>query len=360
MSTIAAVIDALGGRIPWSRAAGWDPVGLQVGDRAEAVGRVGVCHDVTASVLAAADHAGVGLLVSYHPLLFEPTRRFVAGPSAPGLAFEAARRGIAIAVVHTAFDVAPGGTADALAMVLGLVDPEPFGPLWGSASTKVVTFVPGAAVDTVARAMSDAGAGHIGGYTGCSFRSVGLGTFFAGDGTNPTVGESGATTTADEVRLEMVAPQAGVDRVVAALVAAHPYEEPAYDVIERRGEAGFVGRIGAWQGSTGDLADVVADRVGGVVRVAGGRDHPVRRVAVVPGSGASLFGVAIAGGADAIVTGDVKHHDARAAAARGLAVVDPGHAATERPGVASLYAAVAAGWDDTVDLTGVDADPWTE
>lgn len=357
MPTIRTLLDSLD--LDWSKAAGWDPTGLQVGDPAQAVGRVGVCHDVTSEVIEEAEATGVDLLVSYHPVLFDPTRAFVAGPYGAGLAYRAARAGIAVACVHTAFDAAPGGTADALADALGLSDVAGFGPMWGGDSAKVATFVPEAAADRVADAMYAAGAGSIGRYVGCSFRSDGIGTFTASSSASPAVGDPGATTRVAESRIEMVVPSGAIDAVVAALVAAHPYEEPAYNVVARRGEAGFAGRIGGWSGDLSDLAALVAERLGVAARVAGDGARTITTVGVVPGSGASLLDMAAAAGADAVVTGDVRHHDARRARARGLAVVDAGHAATERPGVARLYAAVASRWDDTVDLTGVDPDPWT-
>ncbi|NIR38807.1 MAG: Nif3-like dinuclear metal center hexameric protein, partial [Actinobacteria bacterium] len=142
-----------------------------------------------------------------------------------------------------------------------------------------------------------------------------------------------------------------VDDVVAALVAAHPYEEPVYDVIARRGEAGFVGRVGTPKGldTVDALAETVSSELGGVVRVAG--DGPVGTVAVVPGSGADFMRAARRAGADVIVTGDVRHHAAREAVESGLAVIDPGHIATERPGVRRLYAAVARAVPAVMDLT---------
>jgi dinuclear metal center YbgI/SA1388 family protein len=356
--TTRSALDELSRTVSWSQAAGWDPVGLQIGDPDAAVSTIGVCHDVTARVLDAAEDADVDLLIAYHPLLFDTTRRFVAGSGPVGVAFRAARSGIGIAVVHTAFDVAPGGAADSMADVLGLDVVRSFGPMWAASSVKVTTFAPADAITDLVRAMSAAGAGQIGGYSGCSYRTSGIGSFVAGSDTTPAIGEPGSATSTPEDRLEMVAPTSRVDAVIAALVATHPYEEPAYDVVERRGDAGFVGRIGEWDGDVAALSAAVSTHFGGVVRVAGDAEGTVRMVAVVPGSGASLVGAAVDAGADAIVTGDVKHHDARAALARGLAVVDPGHAATERPGVAKLYAAVAAGSVDAVDLTAVDADPW--
>ena len=339
-----------------TKAAGWDPVGLQVGDPDAPVERLGVCHDVTSAVVAAAADRGVGLLVAYHPLLFRPTTSFVRGPSPAGLAHELAGAGIALVVVHTAFDIAPGGAAEALARHVGVESPRPFGPVWPSDSVKIVTFCPSDDADRVATAMGDAGAGSIGAYDHCSFRIEGEGTFWPSAEATPVVGEGGSFNRVDEIRVEMVAPTGAVDDVVAALVTAHPYEEPPYDVYDRRGDAGFVGRVGDLAATTslGELAGAFE----GAVRISGDEASPVRVVAVVPGSGGSLVGSAAAVRADVLVTGDVRHHDARLAERKGLAIVDPGHAATERPGVRALYAAVAAIDGEAVDLGDVDPDPW--
>jgi dinuclear metal center YbgI/SA1388 family protein len=354
MATVGDILTALGTVAPFDKAAGWDPVGLQVGDPLAEVSRVAVCHDATADVVDAAIDAGVGLLVTYHPLLFRPTRRFVAGPHPGGRALRLAAAGIAVGTVHTAFDVAPGGAADSLAAAVGITDPVSFGPMWGAASSKIVTFVPAGAVDGVASAMADAGAGTIGNYTACSFRAEGMGSFTAGSGASPAVGEHGANS-AIEMRLEMNAPGELIDSVVAALVAAHPYEEPAYDVYERRGDAAMLGRQGPiTPSSLGELADWVAEDLGCRPRVAGDRRASVASAAVLPGAGGDYI---TAASADVVVTGDVRHHEARESLERGVAVIDAGHAATERPGVATLYAAVAQ-VADAVDLTAVDADPW--
>jgi dinuclear metal center YbgI/SA1388 family protein len=300
---------------------------------------------------------GVDLLVSYHPLLFRAVTKLVSGPDPAGRAFELIAGGVALAVIHTAFDVMPGGTADALAATLGLEETSGFGPGWGRDTVKIVTFAPGGIADVVAAAMTAAGAGRIGSYSSCSFRTEGIGTFFPEAGASPQVGGVGVLNREPEVRIEMVAPAARADSVVAALVSAHPYEEPAYDVFETRSNAGFIGRVGTLSApmTVAGLSDRVRDRLGGVVRVSG--SGPVSTVAVIPGSGGSFLSSV---DADVVVTGDVSHHQARAAAEASTAVIDPGHAATERPGVKGLYAAVAKTIGDAIDLTDVDPDPWKE
>ena len=118
--TIDSVID-------FSRAASWDRVGLQIGLPHASVGTVGVSHELTPAAVDEAVTRGVDTVVTYHPLLFAPTVSFVDGPTASGRALRLAIAGISVIVVHTAFDAAPGGTADALARVIGLANPVGFG-----------------------------------------------------------------------------------------------------------------------------------------------------------------------------------------------------------------------------------------
>jgi dinuclear metal center YbgI/SA1388 family protein len=358
---IAELLETLSERMPLARAAGWDPVGLQLGDPAAPVARLAVCHEVTESVVAALERAPVELLICYHPLLFRPTRELVAGRGAGGRAWRLARAGVGLAVLHTAFDAAPGGAADALAEALGLEEPQRFGPLEGAASLKIATFVPAEAADALLEAVVSAGAARIGNYTHCSFRSEGVCTFLAGAGTRPVVGEAGQLNREPETRLEFAAPRSALEAVLAALVAAHPYEEPAYDVYERRGEEGFVGRVG--RAPAGTTLGTLAERVASALRVrapriAGDRARPVERIAVVPGSGGDLALQARQRGAQVLVTGDLSHHPAREALDLGLSLIDPGHAASERPGLLRLLEWVEALGLETQSLLEHDPDPW--
>jgi dinuclear metal center YbgI/SA1388 family protein len=359
--TVRSVLADLATLAPPSKAAGWDPVGLQVGDAASTVRVAAVCHEVTDDVVAVLDRDPVDLLVVYHPLLFRPVTRFVSGATAAGRAWRLATAGVAVATVHTAFDVTAGGTAVALADTLGLSSVSSFGPAWGPDAVKIVTFVPAASVVAVEEAMAAAGAGLIGNYSRCAFRAAGDGVFLPGEGTDPTVGSSSALNVEPEVRIEMLAPAERRDRVVTALVAAHPYEEPVFDVYPAASSAGFVGRAGVLESAIPlrDFAAAVGVSLSATVRYSGDGASTVSKVAVVPGSGSSFIDHA-AGAAEVLVTGDITHHQARKATDRGLAVVDAGHVPTERPGVARLYAAVSAIIPGAVDLTHLDPEPWKE
>jgi dinuclear metal center YbgI/SA1388 family protein len=322
---------------------------------------VAVCHEVTEAVVAAVESDPVELLVSYHPLLFRALRSLIAGPTPAGRALRLVRAGVALACAHTNFDVAPGGAADALAEALGLEEREGFGPVWGPGTVKVVTFLPEDKADRVLDAVVAAGAGTIGNYTHCSFRAPGTGTFHAGEGTEPTVGERGALNREPELRLEFVAPTGRLDEVLSALVSAHPYEEPAYDVYKRQGDAGLLGRIGRVEGALTlrGLVERAKSALGpAALRFAGDPERAIGHVAVVPGAGGDLLGLAAARGAQAVVTGDVPHHRVREALDRGLGVVDPGHAATERPGVRRLEAWVRDLGVECRSFLEIDPDPW--
>jgi len=359
--TVSKILAALCCRIPWDRAAEWDPSGLQIGDADAGVERIGVCHEVTELVVRALESDPVDLLITYHPLLFRPTTTFLAGTSPQGRALRLARSGVSVAVAHTAFDIAPGGTADALATALGLDDVGGFGPIGTSGMAKIVTFAPAVSVDAVAAAMAAAGAGRIGNYSGCSFRSEGMGTFFPEEGADPAVGRVQELNREPEIRLEMIVPENRRDHVVGALVAAHPYEEPAYDVYEVRSNMGFVGRIGFLSSGIDleALAAGVRQALGvGSLRVSGSSDRNVGKVAVVPGSGSSLIPEAARAGADVLVTGDMSHHQTVSALDAGLAVIDPGHIATERPGVLELVTMIRDLDAHVVDLTELDPTPW--
>jgi dinuclear metal center YbgI/SA1388 family protein len=337
-------------------------VGLQLGDPEAPARTVALCHDVTEAVVEALEREPVDLLVAYHPLLYRPTRSLVAGRTPAGRALRLARRGIALAVVHTNFDVARGGAADALAEALELEEIAGFAPLHPQDSRKLVTFVPAADADRVLDALADAGGGRIGNYTHCSWRTEGTGTFFAGPGSDPAVGERGALNREAEVRLEVVVPAAREAAAVAALRAAHPYEEPAFDLYRRRGEAGLLGRIGRAQPGTtlASLAQLVREALGSAaLRVAGAGTRSIERVAVLPGAGAGRLEEAWAARADAVVTGDIDHHRARAALDLGLCLLDPGHAATERPGLSRLLVWVAALGVEMRSFLDLDPDPWS-
>jgi dinuclear metal center YbgI/SA1388 family protein len=339
--SIAEVVARLAARTRPERAAAWDNVGLQVGDPDAPVHTITVVHEVTESVTRQLESSPVDLVVAYHPLLFRPAARLVPDRSPSGRATRLLRAGVAVVVTHTDFDVMPGGMSDAMADALGISDVTGFGPVAPGDQVKVVTFLPAGAVDDVVDALSRVGAGRIGQYEQCAFTVHGVGRFVAGAATNPAVGEPGTANTEPEVRLEMVAPRGRLESMTAALVAVHPYEEPGFDIYPVESNHALGGRVGSFDGSWRDLVASVQDRF----RPDGLRLAPIpgavpRRVAVSPGAGESRIAAAAAAGCDVLVSGDISHHRVVEANDRGLSIIDPGHAATERPGIERLRALV--------------------
>lgn len=362
MKTVGSFLADLSKRIPPSGAAGWDVDGLQLGDPGKSIASVGVCHEVTDEVVRLVSEDAVDLLITYHPLLFRPITKLTAGSGPSGRAFELLSMGVSVAVAHTRFDVVDGGTADALAASLGLAGIAGFGPNAPVEQVKIVTFAPAEAIEELATAMSSAGGGTIGDYRACSFRHDGVGAFEPGSASNPVIGVIGVSNRVPETRLEMIAPRSASDSVIAALIATHPYELPAFDVYPVTSNTGFIGRTGRWAGTLRELGERVGDHLGrDGLRVSGELDKKIETVAVVPGSGADFIPAALQQGADVIVTGDVSHHRIIGALDGGLAVIDPGHAPSERPGVARLLTLVselASGGPEVVDLTHADPTPW--
>jgi len=334
---VADLVRAMEAIAPTRLAASWDNVGLLVGDEGAALSRVLLTVDCTAEVAGEARRERCEAIVSYHPPIFRPAKRFVAG----SVAYEVARAGISVYSPHTALDVAEGGTNDVLADALGMTSRAPLRAVEpGDAQVKLVTFVPAEHVDAVSRAVFAAGAGRIGHYSACSFRSAGTGTFFGEEGAKPAVGEAGRLEEAPELRLETVVPVARVDDVVRALRAAHPYEEPAFDLVRLAAapHARGFGRVGAVEPGPLRAAIERVKRALAVehVLVAGPVDREVSRAAVCAGSGGDLVDDAIASGAHIFLTGELRHHDALRAAAAGLTAVCTLHSASERAALAGL------------------------
>jgi dinuclear metal center YbgI/SA1388 family protein len=321
--------------IAWER----DNVGLQTGDPAARVRGMLVALDVTEEVAAECVRRGANLIVSHHPLLFRPLRSVTTGTSRERCLATLLRNRVSVFSAHTNLDFTRGGTSFALARTLG-VTPEGFLKSPFRLRNKIVTFVPPSHADAVAGAMAEAGAGVIGEYEHCSFRSEGKGRFRGGPGSHPALGRRGVLENVHEVRLEMAAPRRALPGVVRAMKQAHPYEEPAYDVypLENADAEYGMGTVGTLGRPLPLRAFLVhAQRVlkSHSMRWSGNPRTTVRRVAVCGGSGSELLPDAIASGADVFITADVRYHTYHEAA-ENIALVDAGHFETEFPVVAAI------------------------
>ena len=339
---VGHVADAIERIAPLPLAEGWDNCGLQVGDPEAEVGRVLVALTPLPEVFAEAEENGANFLLFHHPLVFQPIESLDTSLYPGDLLARAIRNGMALYAAHTSYDAAPAGVSVALAQALGLQGPlrvvSPRGTL-----RKLVVFVPEESVDGVVLALSEAGAGVIGDYTECTFRTRGTGTFRGGDETNPYLGESGRLEKVDEVRVETVVAGHLAGRAAEAATAAHPYEEIALDIYPVEGtpdDCGY-GRLGTLteQVTSEELREHASGALRFPARLVADAGGHIERVAVLGGSGGSFIPEVAAAGAGAYVTGDIDYHDALLAESLGLTVIDAGHAATELPSLAPL-----AGW----------------
>lgn len=340
MPTVADLAAYLDRFAPPATAAEWDNVGLLAGDPSAPADRVMTCLTLTPDVATEAVAKGAQLVVSHHPVLFKGAKTLTPRTPDGKVLLPLLRHGVAVYSPHTAFDNCPGGINDGLCRRLGLTDVKPLRPAAGRRECKLVVFVPDADLAKVSDAVFAAGAGRIGQYEQCSYRLAGTGTFFGTDTTNPTVGQKGRREEVSEWRLEVVVPEAKVGAVVAAMRAAHSYEEPAFDVYPLRPvPTGGAGRIGEllMPATLADLARTAKEQLrAAVVQSVGDPAAPVRRVAVACGAAGEFLQDAIRAGADLFLTGELRFHDALTARAAGVRVILPGHYATERPGVEDL------------------------
>lgn len=372
MPRLGEITGALEGWFDPTWAQSWDAVGLVCGDRNEAVEHVLLAVDAVPETVDEAIDGGAQLLITHHPLLLSGVHGVPADDPKGALVHRMIRARVAHYVAHTNADVANPGVSDALAGVLRLRDVTPLDADADDALFKLIVFVPIADVQRLIDALAAAGAGRLGDYERCAWSAQGIGTFRPLAGAQPALGSVGDVEQVAEARIEMLVPRRARESVTAALRIAHPYEEPAFDLLQmapvptRRG----MGRVGELAEPM-SLAQFTAHAAAALpatasgVRAAGDPSRLVRRVAVCGGSGGSLSEIARAAGADVLLTADLKHHPVLEAVSerggQGMALVDAAHWATEAPWLDAVAADLRERFGTTVDVrvSRQITDPWT-
>lgn len=332
--TIGGIADTLEQYAPTALQEDYDNCGLIIGNRNDRATGVLIAFDVTEATVAEAVAAGCNMIVSHHPLIFRGLKRLTASNATERTVMAAVKSGVAIYAAHTSADNTSGGVSVMLAKQLGLTDIEVLDRREGT-HLKLSVFVPRESADTLRSALAAAGAGGQGRYEECSFATDGIGSFRPVADANPYVGERGQLHFEKETRLEMLVPAWRRAAVERALIAVHPYEEPAYEFTtvatpaDRRFGSGAIGTLPQVM-SVADFATLVKERLHCPAlrcsRTSEGRT--IRRVAVCGGSGAFLVSKAMRSGADAFVSADIKYHDFVDAEPRML-LIDAGHFETE-------------------------------
>lgn len=345
----------------------WDSVGLVCGDPDDLLDSVTIAVDATPAVVDEVPEAG--LLLAHHPLLLRGVDTVAASTPKGALVHRLIRSGRSLFTAHTNADSASPGVSDALADALGLTVEAALEPQSEPADLdKWVIYVPRANAEAVQEAVFEAGAGHIGDYSHCSWSVSGIGQFLPHDGATPAVGTVGTVERVDEDRFEVVAPARARPAVLAAMRAAHPYEEPAFDIfapVPAPGDAGL-GRVGTL--AQPESLRAFVSRVGSAlpqtswgVRASGDPDKVVSRVAVCGGAGDSLLSIVARADVQAYVTADLRHHPAdEHRRASDVALIDVAHWASEFPWCTQAAEVLRSrfGADLPVHVSTTRTDPW--
>lgn len=341
MTTVHEICRYLHEVAPLSLAEDWDNVGLLLGDEASDVVRIITCLTLTPDVAEEAITTGARLIVAHHPILFKPVKQLTGATSEGRMLLKLMRHGIAVYSPHTAYDNSATGINQQLAELLDLTEIAPLRPRLAGEQTKLVTFVPEGQLDAVRQAIWNAGAGVIGNYRECSFNLRGVGTFHGSDDTNPAVGQAGRLEQIDEVRVEIVCPASRVSHAIDALRNAHPYEEPAIDVIPLKAlpDGSGAGRYGRLRQpiSLAELNRLVRDRLRQPhLQFVGNPSARIDKLAIACGAAAEFLRDAHRTGCQALLTGEARFHACLEARDLGVAMILPGHYATERPAMETL------------------------
>mgnify|MGYP000483224098 FL=1 len=306
----------------------YDNSGLIVGNQDMELSGALISLDCTESVIDEAIQLGFNLIISHHPIVFKGLKKFNGNSYVERVVMKAIKNDIAIYAIHTNLDHILQGVNRKICEKLDIRNVSILKVKEGLLK-KLVTFCPIADAENVRKALFEAGAGMIGNYSECSFNVEGSGTFKAGIGSDPYVGEIGKQHHEAEVRIEVIYPVNMERVIIASLHGVHPYEEVAYDIYPLTNgfqEVGS-GMIGNLESDWDELEFLkfVKQKLGAkVIRHTEIRSKKIRRVAVCGGSGSFLLQNALNAGADIFITADFKYHEFFDAEGK-LIIADVGH-----------------------------------
>jgi len=311
----------------------YDNAGLLTGEAGWECTGILCTLDATEAVINEARQKGCNLVVAHHPIIFGGLKKINGKNYVERTVIAAIKQDVAIYAIHTNLDNVLNGVNAKIAERLGLQQPAILQPR-ENILRKLYTFVPTAQAEQVRNAIFEAGGGNIGQYSECSFTSSGTGTFKAGEDTDPYVGTQGQRHTEPEVKIEVIFPAHLQQAIVPAMIAAHPYEEVAYDIVPLANNfqlagSGLIGELPEPMNETSFLQMLQTSFGLKVIRHTPLRNKTVKKVAICGGAGSFLIKKAVAAGADFYITGDVKYHEFFDAEGR-MVIADIGHFESEQ------------------------------
>lgn len=330
---IGEIISYLESFAPVAYQESYDNAGLIIGDQQTIVTGALITLDITEAVIDEAIELGCELIIAHHPLIFKGIKRLNGNSFVERCVIKAIKNDIAIYAAHTNIDRVKGGVNSKICEKIGLTNVTMLAPA-DEQLLKLVTFIPENHLDQVREAVFAAGAGEIGNYDKCSYSTQGIGTFRGGDESNPYIGEKGEFHHEKEARFETILLKHSKNKVINALLKAHPYEEVAYDLYPLRNAlplvgTGMIGELPGAVNETDFLEQLLTTFSCKSLRHTYLLGKPIRKVAVCGGSGSYLLPTAIAAGADIFVTADIKYHDFFNAEEK-IIIADIGHYESEQ------------------------------
>ena len=311
----------------------WDNSGLLVGDSYNKIDSAVISLDVTETVVDDAIKHGEGLIIAHHPLIFGGLKRLNGNTDVERAIIKAIKNNVAIYAAHTNIDSVKNGVSWKMAQKIGLKNVNTLQPQKGLLK-KLITFIPTNDLQIVQQAIFAAGAGHIGNYDSCGFTISGTGSFKGDEQTNPYKGVKGKLHTETEIRFETIFPSYLQNRVIHALLQAHPYEEVAYDVYSLDNThpnvgIGVVGELETPEESISFLKRLKEVFACETLKYTYPHKNKVSKIALVGGAGSNYLKYAMAAGADVFISGDFKYHQFFEAENK-ITIADIGHYESEQ------------------------------
>ncbi len=346
---LKTLVKKIESKYPLNLAYDWDNVGLLVGDFDSEINKVMVSLEANENVIQEAIKNNVDLIVTHHPFIFKKLNKINTGDLKGRLIHSLIKNNIALYSMHTNFDIAFDGLNDYFMEVMGFEKGKILEVTNSEVLYKLAVYVPVTHIDIVKDALGKSGAGHIGNYSHCSFSSEGKGNFRPLEGSNPFIGSNGEIETVEEIKIETIVPQKILGGVISKMISAHPYEEVAYDLykLENKGDSVGLGRVSKLYKETNleELCNLIKDKLNMKhIRIVGNLETKINKVAVVTGSGSDMVKKAQRSGADVLISGDVKYHEAQDILDMGMCLIDCGHFESE-----NIFKDVMKRFLDTID-----------
>jgi dinuclear metal center YbgI/SA1388 family protein len=330
---IKEVVASLESLAPPALQEGYDNAGLITGDENIECKGILISLDATEAVIDEAIKKGCNMVVSHHPIVFSGLKKITGKNYVQKAVIKAIKNDVALYAIHTNLDNVLNGVNGKIASLLDLKNVSVLVQKENQLK-KLFTFVPVNDADKVRQAIFDAGGGHIGNYDECSYNADGFGTFKAGMNTNPYVGKQGELHRENELKVEVIFPAWLEGRIIKNLIAAHPYEEVAYDIVKLENRfssigSGVLGKLSTPMEENAFL-NLLKDRFKlQVIKHTQLLSKPINKVAICGGAGSFLISSALAAGADLYITSDVKYHEFFDANDK-MVIADIGHYESEQ------------------------------